>query len=102
MDVIEQRFEEGEWVQIVNCRLSGFSGYIVRYDLEDHTYKLMLTKDPKGRPIVKSQWINADYVMKNRFRDEDELLALIDLALAMNDKEWFLELTSQLPEELPF
>lgn len=102
MDALEERLAEGTWVQIVNCRLSGFSGYIVRYDLEDHTYKLMLTKDPKGSPIVKSQWINADYVMKDRLRDEDELLALIDHALDMNDKEWFLELTSQLPEELSF
>ncbi len=102
MDVIEQRFEEGEWVRIVNCRLAGCSGYIVRYDPEDHTYKLMLTKDSNGRPTVKSQWINADYVMKDRLRDEDELLALIDHALDMNDKEWFMELTAQLPEELPF
>ncbi|USK46323.1 IDEAL domain-containing protein [Cytobacillus oceanisediminis] len=102
MDAIEERLSEGTWVQIVNCRLSRFSSYIVRYDPEDYTYKLMLTKDPKGRPIVKSQWINADYVMKDGFRDEDELLALIDHALDMNDKEWFLELTAQLPEELPF
>ncbi|MFE4523447.1 IDEAL domain-containing protein [Cytobacillus firmus] len=97
MDVLEDRLAEGEWVQIVNCRSSGFSGYILRYDSEDHTYKLMLTKDPNGRPIVKSKWINADFVMKDIHRDEDELLALIDHALDMNDKKWFLELTAQLP-----
>ncbi|EFV78978.1 hypothetical protein HMPREF1013_00862 [Bacillus sp. 2_A_57_CT2] len=102
MDLVEERLAEGEWVRIVNCRLSGHSGYILKYDPEDHTYKLMLTKDPNGRTLVKSKWINADYVMKDRHRDEDELLALIDYALDMNDKEWFLELTAQLPEELPF
>ncbi|WP_264737285.1 hypothetical protein [Cytobacillus firmus] len=57
MDTLEERLAEGEWDLIVNCRLSGYSGYIVRYDPEDHTYKLMLTKDSKGKPIVKSQWI---------------------------------------------
>lgn len=102
MDVLEQRFEEGEWVQIVNCRLAGFSGYIVRYDAEDDTYKVKITKNPQGRPFAKNQWINADFVVKDRFRDEDGLLALIDHALDMNDKEWFLELMVQLPEELPF
>jgi hypothetical protein len=102
MDVIEQRFEEGEWVRIVNCRLGGCSGYIVRYDAEDDTYKIKITKNAQGRAFVKNQWINADFVMKDRHRDEDELLALIDHALDMGDKEWFLELTALLPEELPF
>lgn len=103
MKTIEQRFEEGEWVQIVNCRLSGYSGYILRYDPEDDSYKLMITKDPKGKPIVKSHWINADYVAPwKAIRAENDLNALIDLALDIGDKEWFLELTAQLPEELPF
>lgn len=98
----KKEFAKGEWIKVINTRLIGYTGYIINRLLEDG-YKVKLTKDPKGNSIEAIIWIGAEDLVSCEDKvEEDDLLALIDFALATNDKQWFLELTEQLPEELPF
>lgn len=102
METSNKPFAKGEWIKVKNTRLIGYTGYIINRLLEDG-YKVKLTKDPKGNSIEAIIWIGAEDIVSCEDKvEEDDLLALIDFALATNDKQWFLELTSQLPEELPF
>jgi hypothetical protein len=93
--------KKGAWVKIVNhLFLTGFTGYVFRIDPIDDNYKIMLTSDPKGRPTKGNVWIDFEQLLlygNQNEHDEDAILSMIDLALDMNDKEWFLELNSKLP-----
>lgn len=53
--------------------------------------------------MKSSLWVEKElvYPCKDSI-NEDDLPALINLALDTKDEEWFRELTAQLPEELPF
>ncbi|WP_026582143.1 IDEAL domain-containing protein [Bacillus sp. J33] len=105
MEIAEKAFAEGEWVEIVNTRLKGCTGYIIRRHLIEDDFKVQITKDSKGNKVVPNVnvWISSKHLaVYQDVKNEDDLLSLINLALATNDKKWFLELTAQLPEELPF
>ncbi|MBG9653714.1 IDEAL domain-containing protein [Cytobacillus firmus] len=102
METNKKPFAKGEWIKVINTRLIGYTGYIINRLLEDG-YKVKLTKDPQGNSIEAIIWIGAEDIVSCEEKvEEDDLLALIDFALATNDKQWFLELTEQLPEEMPF
>ncbi|MBU8773208.1 IDEAL domain-containing protein [Cytobacillus oceanisediminis] len=102
METSKKSFSKGEWIKVINTRLIGYTGYLINRLLEDG-YKVKLTKDPKGNSIDAIIWIGAEDIVSCENKvEEDDLLAMIDFALATNDKQWFLELTAQLPEELPF
>ncbi|EWG12726.1 IDEAL domain-containing protein [Cytobacillus firmus] len=102
METDAKTFSKGEWIKVVNTRLKGYTGYIVNRLLEDG-YKVKITRDPDGKSIEATIWIGVEDIASfDEGVEEDDLLTLIDLALATNDKQWFLELTEQLPEELPF
>ncbi|MFY2154657.1 IDEAL domain-containing protein [Cytobacillus firmus] len=100
MEVSKKAFAKGEWVAVVNTRLVGCKGYILNH-LWGEGYKVKITKDSQGNSINAIIWIGAEDIVscEEKF-EKDDLLALIDFALATNDKQWFMELTSQLPEAL--
>jgi uncharacterized protein YpiB (UPF0302 family) len=97
METVEETFKPGEWVQIIDHRMRGCTGYILKYDALDDEYRMMITRDSKGKILQGKFYIKADQLVPiKESKDEDDLLALIDLALDLNEKEWFMELTEQL------
>jgi hypothetical protein len=100
----EEKLKIGEWVKVIDHDyLEGYVGFITDFDLVDG-YRIRITKNRKGEALKKGhKWVDEDSIIPLSVRkDEDDILALIDLALDMNDEEWFQELTSQLPKELPW
>lgn len=103
METSKKPFSKGDWVEVVDTRLRGCTGYILNGLLDEEGYKVKLTADQRGNHIEAVIWIGReDLAPCVHLIDDDDLLTLIDLALETNDKQWFLELTEQLPEELPF
>jgi hypothetical protein len=97
---IEPKVKAGDWVCIINHRSkNGFLGFISKIDRESEGYQIIITKDRKGRKTPNLLiWVDLEQLVPIlEYKDEDDLLALIDLALDLNDKEWFMELTEQLP-----
>ncbi|MFE4523975.1 IDEAL domain-containing protein [Cytobacillus firmus] len=108
METSKKPFSKGDWVEVTDTRLRGCTGYILNrlWDVEgdrEKGYKVKLTADQRGNHIEADIWIGGeDLAPCVNMIDEGDLLTLIDLALETNDKQWFLDLTEQLPEELPF
>lgn len=96
MEMVNNRISVGEWVVIDGGRFQGWTGYITKYDFEDDRYYVRLTLDSAGIAVNTGIWFDTDRLTLKNSLIEDDLFPLIDLALDMNDKEWFLELTSQL------
>jgi hypothetical protein len=100
----QEKLEIGVWVKVINHDyLEGYVGYITDFDPVDG-YRVRITKDCKGKSFKKrDKWMDEEQIIPLPIKkEEDDLLALIDLALETNDKEWFLELTSKLPKEMPW
>lgn len=91
----EKVIPSGEWVTITYGRLQGYSGFVLKFDLIDERYKVMVTTDPQGKVVRGKVWVESDdLTLLDIPKDEDYVLSLIDLALDTGDKEWFMELTS--------
>ncbi|RBP86238.1 IDEAL domain-containing protein [Cytobacillus firmus] len=103
LETRKKPFSKGDWVEVVNTNLRGCTGYILNLLLDEEGYKVKITADQKGNHIEEVIWIaKEELVPCVNLVDEHDLLTLIDLALVTNDKQWFLELTDQLPEKLLF
>ncbi|USK54388.1 IDEAL domain-containing protein [Cytobacillus solani] len=103
MEVIEKRIAPGEWIRVTHCRIRGYTGYVLKYDIVDDVYKVHITKNRHGERVSVITKIDSDCLVEYwTFTKEDDLLAMIDLALDTNDKEWFEELSALLPQPLPF
>lgn len=98
--VTKEKLEIGSWIIIVGHPfLTGCTGYITEEDKDVEEFRIRITKNKKGNHVRKYYlWINYDRVVPDRFKDEDDLLALIDLAIDLNDKEWFLQLTEEVSQ----
>ncbi|RBP86179.1 IDEAL domain-containing protein [Cytobacillus firmus] len=98
METSKKSFANGDWVEVIQTRLKGFTGYILYRLIDEEGYIVKLTKDPKGCHVEIVIWIGREVLAPFvRLVEEEDLHALIDLALSTNDKQWFLELTDQLP-----
>lgn len=99
METVEETLKPGDWVEIVDHHLAGYSGFILRYSIAENTYKVKITKDSKGKQLLKALWFDVDQVVTvHHSTDEEDIMSLVELALQTNDKEWFMELTAQLPK----
>lgn len=104
---METPLAEGVWVRVVldSHFLNGIIGFIAAVDDEDKEYIVRFTKDRFGKTIKTrvSRLCDYDVVVPVPLELEpDDLSSMIDLAIDTNDEEWFLELTSRLPKELPW
>jgi hypothetical protein len=98
MELTDELFKVGDWVTVDSGLIKGFTGYITKYDFEDDRYFVNLTSTGNGNAINTGRWIDVELLVPaKKFKEEGDLLALIDMALDTDDEKWFLELTSQLP-----
>jgi hypothetical protein len=101
----EEKLKIGEWVKVIDHDyLNRYVGFVTEYDLVDESYRLRLTRNSKGKSLEKGYaWVEKESIIFLPVqKDEDDLLALIDLALDTDDKEWFIEITNLLPKEMPW
>jgi hypothetical protein len=97
MELTDELYKVGEWVSVDSGLIKGFTGYIVKYDFEDDRYFVNFTSTGNGNALNTGRWIDVErLVPAKKDKEEDDLFALIDMALDTDDKEWFKELSSQL------
>ncbi|PLR93217.1 IDEAL domain-containing protein [Bacillus sp. T33-2] len=93
--------KEYDWVKVVESRYhKGCIGLIKKIDPDDGTCLVKITKTPEGRCVTghTGAWLGIGAVLPYPIDlHEHDISSLIDLALATNDKVWFMELTSRLP-----
>ena len=95
-----QEFKIGDWVLFAyNNRFSGYVGFINKFDSNDNEYRVFITRDPDGKPVKGGIWADSSNLIyyNNASLDEDDLWSLIDVAIDLKDRDWFLELTAKLP-----
>jgi hypothetical protein len=88
----------GDWVGF-----NGVVGFVEEIDLDDiigKPYLIIFTKNRMGQLVNIGMWKSEDDLIKiPPYLEMHEIEQLIDLALVMGDKEWFMELTEQLKFE---
>jgi hypothetical protein len=96
MDWLSGPLPIGTWVKLDGRKLKNFTGFITKFDYEEERYRVQLTINADGLRTEGSLWVDSEDVIPavDEGIDEDFLLGLIDITLFLNQKEWFLELTS--------
>ena len=91
-------------VVVLKGKLFNFQGNVVAVDLEEEYFELYITHSDDEDAIGMTLPIS-DGVMSNMFyaleikrfeRPREDILALINFAIDIGDKDWFMDLTEQL------
>lgn len=103
----EGQFQKGDWVELshtsfgYNPKAKGSVGFVSIVKEDENIAKVVFLKHGNGSRIRRVEWVDIENLSKvEPSLEENELHALIDMALDMNDQKWFLELTERLPKEL--
>ncbi|WP_035322658.1 IDEAL domain-containing protein [Peribacillus kribbensis] len=89
----------GDWVLAKTREGELIQGYINDLDVFQNKARVQVTESDNADINGKGVWILNSSIEKLKARSEgteDQLLAMIDLALLTKDKEWFLDLTQKL------
>ncbi|WP_335547014.1 hypothetical protein [Neobacillus drentensis] len=91
----------GTWVTLDSGLLKNFTGFITKYNYEEEQYRIQLTLNAEGKQTEGHLWVFSENVIPAPVieLDEIDLQSLIDITLFLKEKEWFLEIASQLLEE---
>lgn len=91
----------GDWVELKEREIGeGAIGFIEDLDPEDDSYWIIFVTNPYGKRINAGKWKHESQLRAlPPGLDENQLTILIDLALKIGDKDWFMELTEQLKFE---
>lgn len=88
----------GDWVEVTQGSYKGVVGTVFEVEADNRIVKIDAFKHRDGGMANGRAGINARFIKVLPISDnEDDLLQLIDIALAMKDKKWFEELTNKLP-----
>jgi hypothetical protein len=93
------RFETSDWVQGRTSNGELIQGFIEHIDSLEGIVTVQVIKsdneDSVGKPTaVREHWIKK--IPEDAPMNAQQLLSMIDLALATRDEAWFMELTDQL------
>lgn len=91
----------GQWVNIIDRKYRLYEGYVVSIHPSQDSCVVKIIRGEKGTLARGKQVIEMDMLEPmDDFLEEEDLMILIDMALDLGDKEWFQELTNQLPVEM--
>lgn len=98
MEVVDKKVSVGDWVEIVNCVISGCTGFVLSRNSEAKGVKVQITRNQKGEEISGKTWLDLSQIIPySTSIEEDDLYQLIDMALDTGDEAWFEFLTNRLP-----
>jgi len=89
----------GDWIKAQSRDGELIIGYVDSFDLLEEMTKVTVTTSDHQELVGKTIPImnNKVKILPNsNVRNKEQILNLIDLALASGDEEWFLELSSKL------
>lgn len=89
----------GDWIKAQSRDGELIIGYVDSFDLLEEMTKVTVTTSDNQELVGKTIPImnNKVKILPNsNVRNKEQILNLIDLALASGDEEWFLELSSKL------
>lgn len=93
------QFEYGDWIQGRSRDGELIHGYVEIIDSIQEIIKVNVVESDNEKAIGKSIWLHnksAEKLPDVTVSNEIQLLSLIDLALLLKDKQWFMELTTKL------
>jgi len=89
----------GDWVKAKSREGELIIGYVDSFDLPEEMIKVTVTTSDQEELVGKTIPILNNKVKKlpnSNVKNKEQILNLIDLALATGDEDWFLELSSKL------
>jgi hypothetical protein len=97
--LVIDRFKEGDWVSGKSVNDEKFHGYIEGLDIVKGTVRVKITACDNESSLGRTAecFISTlDALPLDILNHQGHLLNLIDIALGVRDKAWFMELTTQL------
>lgn len=91
-------FKNGEWVYGKSKNGELIHGFVETVDTIQGIIKVTVVNSDNEKVIGKSIWLHNKRTEKlpENLNTESQLLAMIDLALQVKDKQWFMELSEKL------
>jgi|GEM_PF-1137671 len=89
----------GSWVSGVSVNGEHIRGFVRHYDMLAGVYSVTVAQSDRREIIGRTVFVKEQSIAllpSDLKKDEDVLLSLIDLALAVRDEAWFYELTAEL------
>ena len=89
----------GTWVSGVSVNGELIRGFVRHYDMLAGVFSVTVVQSDRREIIGRTVFAKEQSIAplsSDLKKDEDVLLALIDLALAVRDEAWFYELTAEL------
>lgn len=87
-----------DWVEITKGQHKGVIGVAIEVNKCNREIFLEAARHKDGNKVNGKSWFNWDHIKLLPYEiDEDDLRERIDMAIDMNDHDWFLQLTSKLP-----
>lgn len=100
MSYLFQSYQVGDWVSGTSLKDERFRGYIEEIHETGYATVRVIESDNEQAigKLSKSHLQRLKKLEVTPFQHEGQIQNLIDLALVNKDKEWFMELTTQLKE----
>lgn len=89
----------GDWIKAKSRDGELIIGYVEAFDLSEEMIKVTVTTSDHQEIVGKTIPILNNKVTRlpnSNVKNKEQILNLIDLALATGDEDWFLELSSKL------
>lgn len=92
-------FQVGDWVRAHDIMVDNIDieGFVV-----DNAHpKYLIIYPPKTGCVIALPYLRYDFVPMDVVPNEEDINAMIDIALAVKDREWFEELSKKLERYTP-
>jgi hypothetical protein len=97
--LVKERFKEGDWVSGKSVNDEKFHGYIEGLDIAKGTVRVRITACDNEKSIGRTAegfTSTLEALPLDILNHQGHLFNLIDIALSVRDKAWFMDLTTQL------
>lgn len=98
----EDEFQKGQWVIMEHSpfgKVRRYQGYVTDRNVQDEAVEIYIVSGSSGAAVGRKVWVDEDLLTVDDEpvkRTEEVLRQLCDLALDLDDRLWFAELTTEL------
>jgi hypothetical protein len=97
--LVKEKLKEGAWVSGKSVNDEKFRGYIEALNTLNGTVKVKVTECDNDKSIgrtIECFTFSLELLPDEKLNLPGQLYNLIDIALSAKDREWFMELTTEL------